>query len=214
MGTSCRNWERTMRDQIARPREAAMRRGSCTIVGLLLLLSLAGRASAGVTSPKEYFGFNIGDDYCLANYQQLTGYWTKLERESDRLKLVRIGVTEEGRPQIMGIVTSPANHRDLLRYQEIARRLALAENLTQEEAAELAQKGKAIVWIDGGLHATEVLGAQQLIETLYQFVSASDPETLRILDNVIILFVHANPDGMDLCSDWYMRQAAPRKRSL
>src|SRR5437867_1199092 len=80
-----------------------------------------------ITTPKEYFGFNLCDDYCLANYQQLAGYWSRLARESNRLKVVCIGATEEGRPQLMGIVTSPANHRELARYQEIARRLGFAE---------------------------------------------------------------------------------------
>src|SRR5271157_3831426 len=84
-----------------------------------------------VTSPKEFFGFDIGDDYCLANYQQLKGYWEKLERESDRMKLVTIGETEEGRPQLMAIVTSPANHRELARHQQIARRLALADGVNE-----------------------------------------------------------------------------------
>jgi hypothetical protein len=167
-----------------------------------------------VTPPKAHFGFNIGDDYCLANYQQLTSYWKKLEAESDRLKLVTIGTTEEGRPQLMGVVTSPANHRELGRYRDIARRLTLAEGVGAAEAAQLAAAGKAVVWIDGGLHASESLCAQALIETLYQFVSSNDPETLRILDGVIILFVHANPDGMDLVADWYMRAKDPQKRSL
>ena len=63
-----------------------------------------------------------------------------------------------------------------------------------------------MIWIDGGLHATEVLGAQQLIETIYQFVSKTDEETMRILRDVIILAAHANPDGMELVSDWYMRK--------
>lgn len=45
-------------------------------------------AAAGITTPKEHFGFNIGDDYCLANYQELTAYWEKLERES--LSLIHI----------------------------------------------------------------------------------------------------------------------------
>src|SRR5262245_29343965 len=174
----------------------------------------AADAATRITTPKEYFGFNLGDDYCLANYQQLVGYWSKLERESDRLKVVRIGASEEGRPQLMGIVTSPANHRELARYQDIARRLALAEGVTEAEARKLSAEGKAVVWIDGGLHATEVLCPQMLIETLYRFVSGTDAETLRILDDVIILFVHANPDGMDLVSDWYMREADPKKRSL
>ncbi len=45
-------------------------------------------------------------------------------------------------------------------------------------------------------------------------VSRTDAETLRILDDVIILFVHANPDGNDLVADWYMRNPNPEERSL
>ena len=179
-----------------------------------LLLSSTGALEAQnrVTSPKEFFGHEIGADYVLPNYQQLTAYWKKLESESDRMKLVEIGKTAEGRTQLMAIVTSPENHKNLERYKEISRRLALAEGLTDEEARRLAKEGKAVVWIDGGLHATEVLGAQQLMETLYQFVSKNDEETLRILDDVIILFVHANPDGHDLVADWYMREEVPTRR--
>ena len=44
-------------------------------------------------------------------------------------------------------------------------------------------------------------------------VSRDDDETLRFLDECIILFVHANPDGNDLVADWYMRNADPLKRS-
>jgi hypothetical protein len=152
--------------------------------------------------------------FFLANYAQLTNYWLKLERESDRLKVVSIGTTEEGRPQFLGIVTSPANQRKLSHYQDIAHRLALAEGVTEAEARQLSAQGKAEVWIDGGLHADEVLGAQQLMETLYQFVSGSDDETKRILDDVIILFVHANPDGMDMCANWYMRESDPLRRTM
>ena len=118
-------------------------------------------------------------------------------------------ITEEGRPQLAAIVTSPANHRRLDRYRQIARRLALAEGVDRDEARRLAAEGKAVVWIDAGLHATEMLCAQALIETVYQFLAANDEETLRILDDVIILFVHANPDGQDLVADWYMRETEP-----
>jgi hypothetical protein len=170
--------------------------------------------AAHVTTPKEHLGFNLGDDYCLANYQQLQSYWAKLEKESDRLKVVQIGVTEEGRPHLMGIVTAPANHKKLDLYKANARRLALAEGVSAKEAVQLAADGKAVVWIDGGLHASETLCAQVLMETLYQYLVADDPETLRILNDVIILFVHANPDGMDLVADHYMRSKDPQKRSL
>ena len=59
-----------------------------------------------------------------------------------------------------------------------------------------------------------MLGAQQLIETVYQMVSRNDAETMRFLNDVIILCVHANPDGMELVSNWYMREKDPTQRSL
>ena len=170
-------------------------------------------AQTRVSTPTEHFGHEIGADYVLPNYQQLTAYWQKLDAESDRMTVQDIGRTAEGRPQLMAIITSPQNQQRLDRYREIARRLALAEELTDEQARALAGEGRAVVWIDGGLHATEVLGAQQLMETVYQLVSRDDAETQRILNDVIVLAVHANPDGMDLVSNWYMRNAEPARRS-
>ena len=166
-----------------------------------------------ILTPKEHFGFSIGDNYQLANYTQTEAYFRKLAAASDRVKLVEIGKTEEGRTQLMLIVSSPENLKKLERYKEISQKLAHAEGLTDEQAHALAAEGKSIVWIDGGLHATEVVGAHQLIQTAYELISRKDPETLRILDQVIILMTHANPDGQELVSNWYMRQAKEEKRT-
>src|SRR5204863_9537249 len=105
------------------------------------------------TSPLAQFGHNIGDDYFLANYGQMMDYWRKLDRESDRMRLTRIGTTAEGRPMWMAIVTSPENQKKLARYQDISRRLARAGKLTAAQADAMAPRGKAVVWIDGRLHA-------------------------------------------------------------
>jgi len=162
-------------------------------------------AAARVTTPMEEWGHNIGDDYFLVNYQQLIKYWHKLEAQSPRVHIVEIGKTSEGRPMLMAIVTSPENYAKLARYKEIAGRLANAEGLTDTQARALAKEGKSVVWIDGGLHATETLGAQQLIEHVYQMATRTDEETLRFLRDVIQLCTFVNPDGMDLVSDWYMK---------
>jgi hypothetical protein len=167
-----------------------------------------------ITTPKEALGFNLGDDYQMASYTQLEAYWKQLTSESPRLKLVNIGPTAENRPQYMMIVTSPANIQRLDHYQQIAQKLAHAENLTDDQAHALAHEGKAIVWIDGGLHATETVGSQQEMEWVYQLASRDDPETLRFLNDTIILCVLANPDGQELVSKWYMRDKDPQKRSL
>jgi hypothetical protein len=158
-----------------------------------------------LTSPMAEWGHNIGDDHFLVNYQQLTAYFKKLEKESQRLRLVDIGKTSEGRTMLMAVLTSPANHQRLARYKTISGRLANAEGLTDDAARALAREGRAVVWIDGGLHANETLGAQQLIEHVWQMASRNDEETLRVLDDVIQLCVLVNPDGMDLVSDWYMK---------
>ncbi len=190
---------------------------SLRLLALSIALSVAAAtpllAQRGITTPLAQFGHNIGDDYFLANYTQMLDYWRKLDRESDRMRLVRIGTTAEGRPMVMAIITSPENQRKLPRYQDISRRLALADGLTDAQAHKLAAEGKAVVWIDGGLHASEVLGAQQLIETAYELVSRSDPETMRFLRDDIILLVPANPDGQELVSDWYMREPDTLRRT-
>ena len=189
--------------------------GWSVAIGLgLALQALPALAQGRITSPKQQFGFTIGDDYRLANYTQFEAYWRKLAKESSRMKLVEIGKTAEGRTQLMSIISSPANIARLDHYKEISRKLAFAEGLTDDEAHALAREGKAVVWIDGGLHATEVLGAAQLIETVYQLLSRNDAETMRFLNDCIILAVHANPDGMELVSNWYMKDADTLKRNM
>ena len=184
---------------------------------LMLLLPVFFQASVSraqkVPSPKEHFGFNIGDDYKLANYTQTEAYFKKLAA-SDRTRLVDIGLTEEGRHEYMMIVSSPENLKKLDRYKTISQKLAHADGLNDAQAKSLASEGKAVVWIDGGLHANEVVGAHQLIETMYQLITRTDEETMNILKNDIVLMTHANPDGQELVSNWYMREPNPKNRKM
>jgi len=180
----------------------------------MLIMSAASctKPTTTVTSPKEQFGHEVGADYILLTYDQIVDYWQKLDRESDRMTLVDIGKTAEGRTMWMAIITSPENHRNLDRYRDISSRLAHAAGLTEEEARQLAAEGRAVVWTDGGLHATEIVNAQQEVEIVHQLVSQDDPETLRFLDDLIILTTITNPDGLELVANWYMREEDPTKR--
>ncbi|MEO6915308.1 MAG: M14 metallopeptidase family protein [Chitinophagaceae bacterium] len=190
-----------------------MRKFSVFFSGFFLLLASFASAQ-NLPSPKEFFGFNIGDDYQLANFTKMDAYFQKLAASSDRIKMVDIGVTEEGRPHRMVILSSPENIRKLDHYKDISQKMALARGISEEQAKALANEGKAVVWIDGGIHSNEVVGMQQLIETTWQFASRKDPETMRILDNVIILFNQANPDGQELVSNWYMTPTDTLKRNM
>src|SRR5476651_1858478 len=122
------------------------RKLSCLFIACLFVATTFAQT---IPTPKEHFGFAIGDNYRLANYTQTEAYFRKLAAASDRVKLVEIGKTEEGRNQLMLIVTSPENLKKLDHYKDISQRLAHAENLTDEQAHTLAAEGKTVVWIDG-----------------------------------------------------------------
>ena len=185
-----------------------------TLLTPALLVAIAAPAAYAqkITSPKEFLGQNIGDDYFLPNYDQFMAYWKKIDGESNRMQVMEIGKTGEGRPHLAAIVTAPENFAKLARYKEISKRLQSAQGLTDEQARLLAKEGKSVVWIDGGLHATEVVGANQLMETSYQLVSRTDDETMRILKDVIVVMVHANPDGMQMVAKCYMAPSEPTQR--
>ena len=183
------------------------------IIGSFFLLTVfvLNTVAQKITSPKEFFGFNIGDSYQLANYTQTEQYFQLITKQSDRALITGIGKTEEGRTQYMMIVSSPQNLKQLNEYKQISQQLARAE-ITAAEASRLAQKGKAVVWIDGGLHATETVGSQQLIQLYYELLTRNDAEMKNILENVIILLSEVNPDGQELVANWYMRFKDPAKR--
>jgi hypothetical protein len=67
------------------------------LVAALALLAAPALSAQHITTPKEQFGHDFGDDYFLANYQQISTYWQKLAKESNRLVLKDIGKTAEGR---------------------------------------------------------------------------------------------------------------------
>ena len=68
-------------------------RRAARIAALVLCAAVPLGAQAHITTPKQEFGANFGDDYFLANYKQISAYWRKLDRESDRLVVQEIGKT-------------------------------------------------------------------------------------------------------------------------
>ena len=161
--------------------------------------------AAAVPTPQEHFGFTPGDDYKLADYRQISSYFQKLAQANGRIRLVEFGKSSNGRPMLLALISSEENLKNADRYREISRRLALGEP-TPEEARRLAAKGKAIVWIDSGMHANEVAPAQHAPLLAYRLLTGEDEETERIRRNVIVLQVPViNPDGLDMVAEWYRR---------
>ena len=163
-------------------------------------------ARAQIPTPASALGFEVGADFELANYEQSLAYFRQLDEATDRLELRQVGVTSFGRPWYIALISSAENLRDAERYRQIARRLAYpSDEMTDDDARRLAEEGKAIVHIDGGLHASEVAHAQHTIQLAYDLVTGDgDPEIEAILEDVIlVLWFSINPDGQTMISDWY-----------
>ncbi len=161
-------------------------------------------ALAQPPTPESVLGHKPGDDFYLASYDESLGYFQKLAQSTNKLKLVHAGKTTEGRDWYIAVISAPANLAALDKYKDTARRLALVKGLTDAQAHDLAHNGKVIVHIDSGLHATEVAPAQHAIQLAYNLVTAADPETTNILDNVILLlWFSINPDGQNMVVKWY-----------
>ena len=92
---------------------------------LVTVLFAACLVSAAVPAPKDHFGFDPGEDYKLANYEEITGYFRKLAGSSDRIRSVEYGKTSMGRTSYIAFISSPENLKRLDEFKEMNRKLAL-----------------------------------------------------------------------------------------
>jgi hypothetical protein len=151
-----------------------------------------------VPTPESFFGFPIGKDSNLVDYEQSIDYFKKLAAASNRIHLINVGTTSFGRPWTAAIITSPENYAKLDHYRQINMRLAHPEGLT-DCGARMARDGKVIVDISGGLHASEIAGShtrRSWRTSCSPGQRAGDEGDLRQRD--LFLWPTINPDGQDI----------------
>jgi hypothetical protein len=174
-------------------------------LSLILLLFFAAPAGAALQSPKEFLGQGVGEDRQLFSWDSILSYLDHLDAESDRIELLELGQTTEGRRFVMAVVADEQGLRDKDRIREQARELYQVRETDEARAREIASGGRAILAFSLGVHSTEVGAPQASMEMLYLLVSAEDPVTVRARKELLVLMVPCmNPDGLDLVRDWYM----------
>jgi len=186
-----------------------MARSTSCSLAFPLALALAAIASPilaqAVPTPESVLGHRVGEDFFLATFEESLEYFQRLDAASDQLELRQVGTSSFGRPVYIALISSAENLANVERHREIAQRLAHPEGLSDADARALAQEGRALVHIDGGLHASEVAHAQHTMQLAYDLLTGQDdPEIQAILDNVILmLWPSINPDGQTMVAEWY-----------
>lgn len=172
---------------------------------LLFLLLITGIAIGQIPKPADTFGFEPGADYKMATYDQMLAYYEKLDAATDRVKVTEIGKSVRGRPIKLVFISSEENMKSLDKWKSISEKMARAR-ISEAEAQQLAKEGKAIIWFDGGMHASEKAHAQMTPELLYRIAAEESDEMKKIRDNVVTLVVPViNPDGLDIEGAWYRK---------
>lgn len=155
--------------------------------------------------PEDVYGFRVGADYKLADYSQIEDYLSQLDAASNRVKKIEIGETVLGRKMYLLFISTEENLAQLDKWKDISTKLARVQ-VGDEEAVKLSEEGKAIVWVDGGMHSTELAHGQMTSELAYTLATSETAEMQKIRENVITLLMPVmNPDGLDIVVDWYRK---------
>jgi hypothetical protein len=171
---------------------------------LIPLFLAASAAIAQVPTPESVLGYKPGADFHLATYDDALAYFRKVAATSNRIKLVNVGKSTQGRDWWIAFISDPENLKQLDHYKEVSRRLALSRGIGDEQAHTLARETKPIIHIDGGLHATEVANHQHTIQLGYDLVASEQPDFKAIRQNLIVeLWFSINPDGQNIVANWY-----------
>src|ERR1700754_1007364 len=163
--------------------------------------------SAAIPSPKSVLGFTPGDDCTSAGWSQITNYFERLDRASDRVVVQTLGQSTLKRPLIVAIISARENILTLAKYKDIQRQLADPRLVTQRGQRErLIADGKVVVTISCSIHSTEIVASQMSMQLAYELATATDPATREILQNTILLLIPSpNPDGIDIVANWYRK---------
>ena len=188
-------------------------RASAFLLALLLagsgLLTRTGAAQTPrLPSPEQHFGHQMGADGKLVGWDRLVAYYRLLEKGTDRMQVVELGPSTEGKPFLALFISSPANLSRLESLRQTNARLADPRGLSEPDVRKLVADGRAVIVQSFALHASEVAASQTAAEYLHERLTRNDEDSRRTLDNVVEIVIPSfNPDGTQMIADWYMKYA-------
>jgi hypothetical protein len=156
-------------------------------------------ASATVPSPLKTLGYIAGDTQRLTYSQDLHRYYRELAKASPRVHVFTAPEkSEEGREQLLVVISDEANLAKLEHYKEIAGRLADPRKLSDDAAQGLVREGLPFYWASGSIHSTETGSPEMLMELAYRLAVEETPFIQTIRKNSIVMITPVlEVDGHD-----------------
>lgn len=162
------------------------------------------KAAAAVKTPEQFFGFKPGADRMLFNYESLVNYLKYLDNTSPRLKMIEIGKSPLDKTMYLYFISSEENIKNLDKFKEINKKLALDPDIPETERVTMLENGKVFLLATLSMHSDEVGPTQASPLIAYDLLTTRDPRKLEWLENVVFMTVpNHNPDGMDMIVSHY-----------
>lgn len=173
-----------------------------SILTLTFALALVWSAMAQLKTPEQFLGYKPGDRF--TPHHRMVDYFEYVASQNPNIKLIQYGETNEKRPLIIAILSSPEN---MARLEQIR-----TDNLKRAGLMEGSPSTEIpINWMSFNVHGNESVGMEAAISTFYTLADPKNPKSQEWLKNqVIILDPCINPDGRDRYAMWYNQKMNTR----
>ncbi len=155
-------------------------------------------AEAQLQSPDEFLGYELGTKF--TPHHRIVDYFNHTASAMPgMMKLEQYGQTNEGRPLMLAIISSPENFS---RLEEIRKNNLRLTGLLNDKPGDI--HAPAIVWLSYNVHGNEPSSSEVSMKTLYELLNPANQETKAWLKNtVVIIDPCLNPDGRDRYVNWF-----------
>jgi hypothetical protein len=158
--------------------------------------------SATVPSPLKFLGYVPGEPGHMTYHADIVRYYEALEKASPRVKLFRVGKSEEGRDMVALAIADEATIKQLDKYQGITAKLTDPRKLSEAEAKTLIATGKPIYYATGSIHTPETGSPEMLIELAFRLAVEESAFVQTIRNNSIVVLTPATEvDGREKAVD-------------
>lgn len=160
--------------------------------------------SQNVSTPSEHLGRAAGCDFALADWSEVSGYYRKLDSQSARVQVERLGTTTEGRDFLAAVITSELNMSRLAAIRADSARIADPRGVDPAERARLVREAVPIVVISIAMHSTETAAPQFGMEFAHRLATSDAEPWKSARERVVTVVIPCtNPDGLDHVCEWY-----------
>jgi hypothetical protein len=172
--------------------------------------------STTIPSPKQVLGDHIGVPNKLHSQEQIVDYFRRLAAAApDRVKILDLGKTNEGRSNIVAMISSAENMAKLDTYKANLAQLADPRKISAGDAARIISETKPIYHVTAGLHSAETGPPEMTMELAYRLLAEDSPLIQKIRDNLIVAISPVlEGDGRSRYVDWYHQSLVDETNDL